>query len=609
MLASRYIGQRFGLHYKTNNAKNCLNIIKNASLTTTRYLLTDAALINKGRFSEELNVINESLNGTLRLIKMNPSEGNQNLYLNTQSLGLLEQNLSTFLKSPVCECVVINSVVEGETLSKGINPQLLKNLVNLSQEQRVTESVKLLKYTYKIASELLHSQKPVVFVYNGKCENTINSLGNLASLKISTEYTQWSMNQLQNGVLPDLASTAVLPKMTTVGGTNGQLGIYLLMTGDTLSGEDAYLSGISTHYIPYDSVDDAISRLSDCNLYKNKAYLKLEALTLNTEILKKNTKRGVVDNDAIDFLKKENYKIYNRIALEQYSSALEEFAQPVNSINRNYEYKYSKEALQVIEYAFDILKAENLNNDLVHKEIIIRLCNIVAYNGGSFFNIEWNNAHKAFAKQTLEKLSNVSDGLLQIAARMILSNSQLSDMKQVLSKDQLVLAEFIADNKLLENIQIKNNELVPEEKIMSLLKVTNHKKNNSSSPEIFGFNKNMFKLGLIKEYELKDLLKKKSFSNTSSKKQLLEKIETLTNYGGKTSNHRYLDSIVFDRCLSKKNGVFSWNVILESKASTETAPVIKRVENKEASNTRQETNKELDLDSTLELFDTKKENE
>lgn len=609
MLAPRYIGQRFGLNFKTNNAKNCLNIIKNASLSSTRYLLTDASLINKGRFSEEPNVVNESLNGTLRLIKMNPSKGNENLYLNTQTLGLLEENLSTFLKSPVCECVVINSVVEGETLSKGINPQVLKNLVNLDQEQRVTESVKLLKYTYKIASELLHAQKPVVFVYNGKCENTINSLGNLASLKISTEYTQWSMNQLQNGVLPDLASTAVLPKMTTVGGTNGQLGIYLLMTGDTLSGADAYLSGISTHYIPYDSVDDAISRLSDCNLYKNKAYLKLEALTLNTEILRKNTKRGVVDNDAVEFLKKENYKIYNRIALEQYSCALEEFAQPVNSINRNYEYKYSKEALQVIEYAFDILKAENLNNDLVHKEIIIRLCNIVAYNGGSKFNIEWDNAHKSFAKQTLEKLSNVSDGLLQIAARMIVNNSQISDLKQVLSKDQLVLAEFIADNKLLENIQVKNKEFVPDDKILSLLRVTNHKKHNTASPEISGFNKHMFKLGLIKEYDLKELLKKKGFNNISSKEQLFERIETLTNYGGKTSNHRYLESIVFDRCLSRKSGVFYWNAIAENKVSNDTAPAIKKVENKAENNIKQETNKELDLDSTLELFDTTKEKE
>ncbi|OBA27493.1 hypothetical protein HANVADRAFT_52244 [Hanseniaspora valbyensis NRRL Y-1626] len=602
MLASRNIIKRTGFTLKRSNAK--FNIINSSFTSTKRYILTDASLINKNRFFEELNVINESLNGTLRVIKMNPSKGNDNLFLTTENLDLLHENLTTFLTSPVCECVIVNSVVEGETFSSGINPQELKNLVSLDQENRVRESIQFLKYPYKIASDLLNAKKPVVFVYNGKSESTINSLGNLASLKISTEYAQWSMNQLQNGLLPDLATTAILPKLTTVGGTNGQLGIYLLMTGDTLSGEDAYLSGISTHYIPYDAVDDAILRLSDCNFYKNKAYLKLEALTLNTEILNKNTKRGVVNSDAIDFLKKENYKIYNRIALEQYSSALEEFAQPVNSINRNYKYKYSKEALQVIEYGFDILNTENLNNDLVYKDIINRLSKIVAYNGGSEFNIEWNAAHKQFARETLDKLANVSDALLQIATRMIVHNSQSTDFKQVLANDQLLSAEFISNNTLLNNINNKNDEIVPGEKIMSLLKVTGNKKQNFGSAEISGFNKNMLELGLIKESELKKLLKKDGFKKLSSKDQLLERIEHLTHYGGKTSNHRYLKSLVFDRCLNQNNGNLTWKTIVEKKSTVAATP-IEPVNNSDDLPAEPKIDTELDLEATLEQFEKK----
>ncbi|XBW35456.1 hypothetical protein QEN19_001028 [Hanseniaspora menglaensis] len=607
MLASRIFTKKTILNVRTksiNFKSNVLNTIRPVSIETKRTILTDASLINKIRFSNEGNVVNENLNGTLRLIKMNPSNSNNDLYLNTETLALLEKNLSTFLNSTVCECVVVNSVIEGETLSKGINPQYLKQLVQLDQENRVSESIKLLKHPYNIAAELLKANKPVVFIYNGKSENSMNSLGNFASLKISTEFTQWSMNQLQNGILPDLASTAILPKLTTVGGTSGQLGIYLLMTGDTLSGEDAYLSGITSHYIPYDAVDDAISRLSDCNLYKNKAYLKLEALTLNTEILRKNTKRGVVDPDAIEFLKKENYKIYNRIALEQYSQALEEFAQPINSINRNYQYKYSKEALQVIEYGFDILRPENLNNELVHKEIINRLSKIVASSTEGQFNITWNDTHKNFAKQTLAKLSNVSDGLLQITARMIVKNSQLDDLKKVLANDQLVLAEFISNNALLQNIQVNDENIVPDEKTLSLLKVGERKKNQAGLSEPVGFNRNMFKLGLIKESDLKKLLKTEAFKKISSKEELLQKIEALTTYAGKTSNQRFLKSLIFNRCLEEKNGSLYWNNIKEKVVVNETAAPIEQIE--EVSEL--ETEKD-ELESTLELFEIGKDSE
>lgn len=77
-----------------------------------------------------------------------------------------------------------------------------------------------------------------------------------APFRIATERTLFAMPETGIGYFPDVGVTRVLARL------DGRVGQYLGMTGARISGEEAYLIGLATHYIPSASIDAVAHRVS-----------------------------------------------------------------------------------------------------------------------------------------------------------------------------------------------------------------------------------------------------------------------------------------------------------------------------------------------------------
>ncbi|CDS00745.1 related to enoyl-CoA-hydratase [Sporisorium scitamineum] len=77
-----------------------------------------------------------------------------------------------------------------------------------------------------------------------------------APFRIATERTLFAMPETGIGYFPDVGVTRVLARL------DGRVGQYLGMTGARISGEEAYLIGLATHYVSSTSIDAIAHRLS-----------------------------------------------------------------------------------------------------------------------------------------------------------------------------------------------------------------------------------------------------------------------------------------------------------------------------------------------------------
>lgn len=77
-----------------------------------------------------------------------------------------------------------------------------------------------------------------------------------APFRIATERTLFAMPETGIGYFPDVGVTRVLARL------DGRVGQYLGMTGARISGEEAYLVGLATHYVTSTSIDSLAHRLS-----------------------------------------------------------------------------------------------------------------------------------------------------------------------------------------------------------------------------------------------------------------------------------------------------------------------------------------------------------
>ncbi|SNX87193.1 related to enoyl-CoA-hydratase [Melanopsichium pennsylvanicum] len=76
-----------------------------------------------------------------------------------------------------------------------------------------------------------------------------------APFRIATERTMFAMPETGIGYFPDVGVTRVLARL------DGRIGQYLGMTGARITGEEAYLIGLATHYVPSSSIDAIAHRL------------------------------------------------------------------------------------------------------------------------------------------------------------------------------------------------------------------------------------------------------------------------------------------------------------------------------------------------------------
>eukprot|EP00358_Blepharisma_japonicum_P006235 CAMPEP_0202945776 /NCGR_PEP_ID=MMETSP1395-20130829/7293_1 /ASSEMBLY_ACC=CAM_ASM_000871 /TAXON_ID=5961 /ORGANISM="Blepharisma japonicum, Strain Stock R1072" /LENGTH=269 /DNA_ID=CAMNT_0049646023 /DNA_START=239 /DNA_END=1045 /DNA_ORIENTATION=+ len=89
-----------------------------------------------------------------------------------------------------------------------------------------------------------------------------NGVAMACKYRVSTETTRFSMPENSIGLVPDVGASYFLTHLP-----NKALGLYLMLTGKVLSGNDLYWGGITTHYVPEASIPNMLNDIkSSSNL-------------------------------------------------------------------------------------------------------------------------------------------------------------------------------------------------------------------------------------------------------------------------------------------------------------------------------------------------------
>lgn len=101
--------------------------------------------------------------------------------------------------------------------------------------------------------------KPYVALMDGITMGGGVGLSVHAPFRIATEKTKLAMPEMDIGFFPDVGTTFFLPRL------DDKLGYYYALTGEILTGLDAYMAGFATHYIPSERIPQLVQRLSNLN--------------------------------------------------------------------------------------------------------------------------------------------------------------------------------------------------------------------------------------------------------------------------------------------------------------------------------------------------------
>ena len=87
-------------------------------------------------------------------------------------------------------------------------------------------------------------KKPYIAIIDGITMGGGVGLSVNSKFRIATEKTRFAMPETAIGLFPDVGGSYFLPRL------QGELGMFLALTGTHLIGEDVLHAGIATHYVP-----------------------------------------------------------------------------------------------------------------------------------------------------------------------------------------------------------------------------------------------------------------------------------------------------------------------------------------------------------------------
>ncbi|SCV03851.1 LAME_0H13740g1_1 [Lachancea meyersii CBS 8951] len=322
--------------------------------------------------------------------------------LSTQMCSQMIPTLLEYSKSDVNNLVLIKSASSPKSFCAGGDVATVA-LQNISGKQ--AKSLEFFQQEYSLNMLLATYNRPVVVLMDGITMGGGVGLATHVPFRVATENTQWCMPETDIGFFPDVGTTFSLPQIATIGGTEGQLALYLCLTGDLLSGADVYMAGFASHYVPSNNLEDLQARLGELPVHNNS-------------------------EDMWDI---------TGAAIEEFSVGLEE----------DYQFKYSNAQLDVIESCFDLETAGNI------KAIKNALDKIVNSTSAA-------PEEKEFSRMTLRKLDSKSAVSLQVTIEQFRRNKD-SDIESSLKQD-LVTASSMCEDAVSEFSAATKHKLVDKNK-------------------------------------------------------------------------------------------------------------------------------------------------
>ncbi|KAI7883088.1 ClpP/crotonase [Lichtheimia hyalospora FSU 10163] len=240
-----------------NNASTIANkrlSVINSWMSRPNVQMSTAAATAGGGSGSEAAAAAEVLTvkkGSVREVVLNrPKKLNA---LNLNMIELMLPEIKAWEKSDLAKIILLKSC-GGKGFCAGGD---VKTVVDLAAEGKHVDALKFFEVEYQLDHLIGTLKTPYVAVMDGITMGGGVGLSVHAPFRIATENTLFAMPETGIGFLPEVGGSFFLSRL------DGQLGIYLGLTGKRLKGTDAFYAGIATHYIPSSRLSALESRLAE----------------------------------------------------------------------------------------------------------------------------------------------------------------------------------------------------------------------------------------------------------------------------------------------------------------------------------------------------------
>lgn len=110
---------------------------------------------------------------------------------------------------------------------------------------------------YRLNHQLFTYEKPIVAFMDGITMGGGVGIALPAKYRVATENTRLAMPETGIGLFPDVGGGWYLSRL------GGRLGQFLALTGARIDGAEALWTGLATHYVPSEMLDDIKARIID----------------------------------------------------------------------------------------------------------------------------------------------------------------------------------------------------------------------------------------------------------------------------------------------------------------------------------------------------------
>ncbi|KAH9483961.1 3-hydroxyisobutyryl-CoA hydrolase, mitochondrial [Psilocybe cubensis] len=202
--------------------------------------------------TDEPTVLFES-NSSLRTYILNrPKKLNA---LDDTMLSALRPKIEEWSSSDLCGTIVARG--NGRAFCIGGDVGSVAN--NAADPATRSLATEFFKREFELDFILAALKKPYIAIMDGMTMGGGVGLAANAPFRIATEKTVYAMPETKIGYCPDVGGSYFLSRL------DGEIGTYLALTSDTISGRAVFEHGLATHYIPSRRIPMLLDRLAELN--------------------------------------------------------------------------------------------------------------------------------------------------------------------------------------------------------------------------------------------------------------------------------------------------------------------------------------------------------
>ncbi|KAG2190108.1 hypothetical protein INT46_002420 [Mucor plumbeus] len=232
------------------SANRRLTITKNwLSSSQSKNMSTASSTTISGLEAAQAEILPKSNLAVREIILNRPKKLNA---LNLNMVRAITPELQAWEKSDLAKIILLKSC-GGKGFCAGGD---VKTVIDLA-EAKDPNATKFFEDEYQLDHLIATLDTPYVAIMDGITMGGGVGLSVHAPFRIATEKTLFAMPETAIGFLPEVGGSFFLSRL------DGQLGVYLGLTGKRLKATDVLYSGVATHFVPSSRIPALEARLSE----------------------------------------------------------------------------------------------------------------------------------------------------------------------------------------------------------------------------------------------------------------------------------------------------------------------------------------------------------